>query len=66
MIFPRRSFFKTIELKNPDVMGAYATRIVVRPHESQDMYFIATRTGSYELICADHDWAGMTGQIIVE
>src|SRR6266568_3019393 len=30
------------------------------------VYFIATRPGSYELTCADHDWAGMTARITVE
>jgi uncharacterized cupredoxin-like copper-binding protein len=64
--FSAPEFFKAIELKNPDVLGSYATRIVVRPHEAKDMYFIATRPGSYELICADHDWAGMTARITVE
>ena len=29
--FSAPEFFKAIELKNPDVLGAYATRIVVRP-----------------------------------
>ena len=37
---------------------------MVRPHEAKDVDFLATRAGSYELICADHDWAGMTGRII--
>jgi uncharacterized cupredoxin-like copper-binding protein len=64
--FSAPEFFKAVELKNPDVLGPYATRIVVRPHEAKDMYFIATRTGSYELTCADHDWAGMTARITVE
>lgn len=64
--FSAPEFFNTIELKNPEVLGPYATRIVVRPNEAKGMDFIATRTGSYELICADHDWAGMTARIIVE
>jgi len=38
----------------------------VRPQETKDMYFVATRAGSYELTCADHDWAGMTARITVE
>jgi plastocyanin len=63
--FSAPAFFKTIELKNPEVL-AYATRVVVRPNEAKDMYFVATRVGSYELACADHDWAGMTGRISVE
>jgi uncharacterized cupredoxin-like copper-binding protein len=64
--FSAPEFFKAIELKNPEVLGPYATRIVVRPNEAKDMDFIATRAGSYELICADHDWAGMTARITVE
>ena len=64
--FSAPEFFKTIELKNPEVLGPYVTRIAVRPHEAKDMYFIATRPGSYELTCADHDWAGMTARITVE
>jgi uncharacterized cupredoxin-like copper-binding protein len=64
--FSAPEFFQAIDLKNPDVLGLYATRIVVRPHEAKDMYFIATRAGTYELTCADHDWAGMTARIIVE
>ncbi len=64
--FSAPEFFKAIELKNPELLGPYATRIVVRPHETKDMYFIATRPGSYELTCADHDWAGMTARITVE
>jgi uncharacterized cupredoxin-like copper-binding protein len=64
--FSAPEFFKAIELKNPEVRGPYATRIVVRPNEAKDVDFIATRAGSYELTCADHDWAGMTARIIVE
>jgi uncharacterized cupredoxin-like copper-binding protein len=64
--FTAPEFFKAIDLRNPDVLGSYATRIVMRPHETKDMYFVATRTGTYELICADHNWAGMTARIIVE
>jgi len=64
--FSRTGVLQAVELKNPEVLGPYATRIVVRPHEAKDMYFIATRPGSYELTCADHDWAGMTARITVE
>ncbi len=64
--FSAPEFFKAIELRNPEVLGPYATRIVVRPNEAKDMDFIATRAGSYELTCADHDWAGMTARITVE
>ena len=58
---------QTPERIAPDADWANAiTAAVVRPHEAKDMYFIATRPGSYELTCADHDWAGMTARITVE
>jgi len=31
-----------------------------------DIDFIPRRPGRFELRCADHDWAGMMGEIIVQ
>jgi len=39
---------------------------VLQPNEQKDLYFIARRPGQYDMRCADHDWAGMTGDITVE
>lgn len=64
--FSAPEFFKAIELKNPEVLDPYEDRIVVAPDQQKDIYFIATRPGIYDLRCADHDWAGMTGEIVVE
>jgi len=59
-------FFKAVKLHNPEVLNREHTEIVLQPHEQKDLYFIARRPGLYDMRCADHDWAGMTGDITVE
>jgi len=39
---------------------------VLQAGEQKDVYFTAKRAGRYPYICADHDWAGMTGVMVVE
>ena len=31
-----------------------------------DIYLMPLKPGTYRLICAEHDWDGMIGEIIVE
>jgi len=59
-------FFKAVELRNPDALNREHTEIVLQPNEQKDLYFIAPQSGRYAMWCADHDWAGMTGDITVE
>lgn len=59
-------FFKTAELGNPQVLNREHSELVLQPGEHKDLYFVARRRGHYDLRCADHDWAGMTGDITVE
>ena len=59
-------FFKAVKLRNPEVLNREHTEIVLQPNEQKDLYFIARRPGQYDMRCADHDWAGMTGDITVE
>jgi len=59
-------FFKAVKLHNPEVLNREHTEIVLQPNEQKDLYFIARRPGQYDMRCADHDWAGMTGDITVE
>jgi uncharacterized cupredoxin-like copper-binding protein len=59
-------FFKSVELRNPDTLNREHTEIVLRPNEQKDLYFVTPRSGHYDMWCADHDWAGMTGDITVE
>jgi len=60
------AFFEAVELKNPEVLNSQRTELVLQPGEQKDVYFIAKRAGRYPFICADHDWAGMTGVMVVE
>jgi uncharacterized cupredoxin-like copper-binding protein len=59
-------FFKAVELRNPEVLNREHTEIVLQPNEQKDLYFLTLRAGHYDFWCADHDWAGMTGEITVE
>jgi uncharacterized cupredoxin-like copper-binding protein len=60
------AFLQTVEVGNPDVLNADRTELVVHPGEQKELFFVPIRTGRYPFICADHDWAGMTGEIVVE
>jgi uncharacterized cupredoxin-like copper-binding protein len=64
--FNAPDFFKSIELGDPAVLNPDRTEILVHPGEAKDLTFVALKAGHYRLICSDHDWAGMTGEITVE
>jgi plastocyanin len=38
----------------------------VAPGGSADIDFVPNKIGSFDLTCADHDWAGMFGKIVVK
>jgi uncharacterized cupredoxin-like copper-binding protein len=59
-------FFKAVELRNPEALNPEHTEIVLQPNEQKDLYFVTLQPGHYNMWCADHDWAGMTGDIMVE
>lgn len=59
-------FFKAVELRNSEALNREHTEIVLQPNEQKDLYFVTLRPGHYDMWCADHDWAGMTGDITVE
>jgi len=59
-------FFRSVELRNPEVLNPEHTEIVLQPGEQKNLYFVTRRSGHYDMWCADHDWAGMTGDIAVE
>jgi hypothetical protein len=40
--------------------------IVLQPGTAVDIDLVPLKPGTYSLIYADHDWADMTGEIIVE
>jgi uncharacterized cupredoxin-like copper-binding protein len=59
-------FFKAAQLRNPEVLNQDHTELVLHPGDKKDLYFVAPQPGHYDMRCADHDWAGMTGDITVE
>lgn len=63
--FTAPEFLKSVEIRNPEVVGTYGAEIVLEPGEKKDLLFLARQPGSFKLICADHDWAGMVGEIAV-
>src|SRR5579859_1749821 len=64
--FTAPEFFKSVELKNPQVLEQGLPEILLQPGDRKDLYFIAHAPGRYRLTCADHDWDGMIGEIAVE
>jgi uncharacterized cupredoxin-like copper-binding protein len=59
-------FFKSIELRDPEPLTPEHTEIVLHPGEQKDLFFVPPTSEHYDMRCADHDWAGMTGDIVVE
>src|ERR1700730_15856034 len=60
------TFFATADIDNPEALNHERTEIVMQPGETKDIFLTADRPGTYDLLCADHDWAGMVGGITVE
>jgi uncharacterized cupredoxin-like copper-binding protein len=64
--FTAPAFFQAVEPGNSEALDSRHAELVVRPGETKDLYFIARAPGHFPLSCADHDWAGMTGEITIE
>ena len=60
------AFFQAVELKNPEVLDAERRELLLQPGEQKDVYVIPRRAGRFPFVCADHDWAGMTGVMVVK
>jgi uncharacterized cupredoxin-like copper-binding protein len=63
--FTAPDFFKAIEIRDAKPLNADRTEIEVQPGQHKDLYFVAKQQGSFDLRCADHDWAGMVGDITI-
>ena len=64
--FTAPEFFAASQLRDPGRLANGGEEIVVQPGTSVDFDLEPLKPGTYKLICADHDWAGMTGEITVE
>jgi uncharacterized cupredoxin-like copper-binding protein len=64
--FTAPDFLKSVDVKNPEILVRDGTDVVLQPGDVKDVLFVPRRPGRFKLICADHDWAGMVGDIVVE
>jgi uncharacterized cupredoxin-like copper-binding protein len=64
--FTAPAFLAAVELRNPDALTPDRSEVVLQPGEQKDLLLVPRQAGRYPFICADHDWAGMTGEIAVE
>ncbi len=64
--FTAPKFFASVQIDNPAALNREHTEVVLQPGESKDVFLTPRKPGTYDLICADHDWDGMTGGITVK
>jgi len=64
--FTAPAFLQSVELGTPKPLNADGRQVVLQPGVQTDLYFVPRQAGRYPFVCADHDWAGMTGEILVE
>jgi uncharacterized cupredoxin-like copper-binding protein len=64
--FTAPTFFASADIDGAAALNREHTEVVLQPGESKDVLLTPRRPGTYDLICADHDWDGMTGHITVE
>ena len=64
--FTAPAFLQSAEIRDPGSVNTDRTEVLIPTGEQKDVYLVPRRAGRYPLTCADHDWAGMTGEIVVE
>jgi uncharacterized cupredoxin-like copper-binding protein len=64
--FTAPAFLKAAQIKDKRPLSNGGTDIVVQSGNSVSIFLIAPAKGEYDLVCADHDWDGMTGRITVD
>jgi uncharacterized cupredoxin-like copper-binding protein len=64
--FTAPEFFANAILRDPAQLANGGKEIVVQSGTSVDVDLEPLKPGTYQLTCADHDWDGMVGEIVVE
>jgi uncharacterized cupredoxin-like copper-binding protein len=64
--FHAPELFSTSELRDTAALNADRSEIQVAPGKQKTLYLVPRQAGHFALICPDHDWAGMTGDIVVK
>jgi plastocyanin len=63
--FTAPGFFAATKVVNPHLLSNGGKEVVVQPGQTVSVVLTPRRAGEYDLICADHDWDGMVGKIVV-
>ena len=64
--FTAPEFLADAIIRDPHVLANGGKEVVVQPGADVDVYLVPMKAGTFRLICADHDWDGMVGEITVE
>lgn len=64
--FTAPEFLADTVVRDPDLLANDGKEVVLQPGLAMDLYLLPLRSGAFRLICADHDWDGMMGEIVVE
>jgi uncharacterized cupredoxin-like copper-binding protein len=64
--FTAPEFLADAVVRDPNQLANGGKDIVVQSGASVDVDLEPLKPGTYRLICADHDWDGMVGDIVVK
>jgi uncharacterized cupredoxin-like copper-binding protein len=64
--FTAPEFLADAVVRDPGVLARGGQEIVVQPGDAVSVDLMPVRPGSFRLICANHDWDGMVGEIVVD
>jgi uncharacterized cupredoxin-like copper-binding protein len=64
--FTAPEFFHAVAARSTAALSPARPEIVIDPKEVKEFEFVPVTAGRYALSCADHDFAGMVGEITVE
>jgi len=64
--FTAPAFLKAATVKDKELLANGGADVVVQPGNTVEIFLVAPPKGHYDLTCADHDWDGMVGNIVVD
>ena len=64
--FTAPEFFADALVRNPNALANGGKEVVVQSGQQADVDLMPMKPGTFKLICADHDWDGMIGEIVVK
>jgi uncharacterized cupredoxin-like copper-binding protein len=64
--FTAPEFLADTVVRDPGVLANGGKEVVVQPSTAVDVFLLPVKAGTFRLYCADHDWDGMVGEIVVQ